>query len=277
MLPFRRILFPIDFSESCQSITPHVAETASRFASEITLIHAFEMPAAIQADDEIRKSEESRLQQFAKEAFPAMHVECLVEAGEPGSVICGAVQRHGIDLVMMPTQGRGGFRRLLLGSITAKVLHDVSAAVWTGVHAAISSHSPQVPYRSILCALNTDEEAPDLVKAAGAIANSYSADLSFVHVVETPPGSWEVDFAPYRKELMDAADLKIRSMARAAGIDPKVIVLHGSISGCIRQEVTERQADLLIVGRGRSQGVLSRIWSSLYETVREAPCPVLSI
>ncbi len=34
----------------------------------------------------------------------------------------------------MPTHGYGPFRRFILGSVTAKVLHDADCPVWTGVH-----------------------------------------------------------------------------------------------------------------------------------------------
>ena len=34
----------------------------------------------------------------------------------------------------MPTHGYGPFRRFILGSNTAKVLHDADCPVWTGVH-----------------------------------------------------------------------------------------------------------------------------------------------
>ena len=48
----------------------------------------------------------------------------------------------------------GRVRRFLLGSVTAKVLHDVSAAVWTGVGAELSEHPVKIPYQSIVCALD---------------------------------------------------------------------------------------------------------------------------
>jgi len=45
---------------------------------------------------------------------------------------------------MMPTHGLGGFRRFLLGSVTAKVLHDADCPVWTGVHLERAPHSKQL-------------------------------------------------------------------------------------------------------------------------------------
>jgi hypothetical protein len=42
---------------------------------------------------------------------------------------------HHVDLVMMPTHGVGTFRSFLVGSVTAKVLHDANCPVWTAAHA----------------------------------------------------------------------------------------------------------------------------------------------
>jgi hypothetical protein len=41
---------------------------------------------------------------------------------------------NNITLIAMPTHGYGLFRRFLLGSVTAKVLHDADCPIWTGVH-----------------------------------------------------------------------------------------------------------------------------------------------
>ncbi|MBL8214155.1 MAG: universal stress protein [Bryobacterales bacterium] len=285
MLPFRRILVPVDFSRSCRALTPHVVEMARYFNAEITLLHAFDLMAPYFDDVELGpgyhetlcRREQQRLQEYAEELFPPAMVRFLVDSGEPGAVICNAVRRHGCDLVMLPTHGRGGFRRLLLGSVAAKVLHDVSCAVWTGVHEQLRDRPLPVPYRTILCALNNDDEASDVLRAAAAIAVSFDAKLALLHVVVTPPTAFEADFAPYRAQLVDMADMQIRRMAHEAGIDAPLVIREGNIAAQVREEVLERSADLLVVGRGHAQGALGRLWSGLYETVRESPCPVLSI
>ena len=79
---------------------------------------------------------------------------------------------------MLATHGHGPVRRFLLGSITAKVLHDVGAAVWTGVGAALADHPVRIPYQSIVCPLDDSQEAEGVLRAAALasrIANCFHA------------------------------------------------------------------------------------------------------
>jgi nucleotide-binding universal stress UspA family protein len=230
-------------------------------------------PGAI---DEMQRLEEQRLQEFVAQMFPGLRVETFLQRGEPGSVIHDVVRHQGADMIMMPTHGRGPLRRLLLGSVTAKVLHDVSAAVWTGAQAAVEAH-PHGTYKSILCAVDLRAEAEAVLQAGTALARSYKAQLSLVHVVEMPSSSPEVDVTPFRDELMQAADSRVREWKEKLGIDAPHTTIEGATADEVCREAARRQADLVVVGRGNIQGTLSRIWSHLYSIVRDCPCPVLSI
>ncbi|MGA8595805.1 MAG: universal stress protein [Bryobacteraceae bacterium] len=44
--------------------------------------------------------------------------------GDPAAAIVKCAQAEQVDLIMMPTHGYGPYRKFLLGSVTAKVLHD---------------------------------------------------------------------------------------------------------------------------------------------------------
>ena len=55
----------------------------------------------------------------------------VADADDPGFRIADFAHGHGVDLIMMPTHGLGLFRSLLVGSATAKVLHDAQCPVWT--------------------------------------------------------------------------------------------------------------------------------------------------
>src|SRR5690242_9756388 len=106
MLPFRKILFPVDYSDSCRAIIPYVRAMVRHFSAELTLIHAYALQPAFAAStpegtlvyDEVvaadpawpgdmRAGEENGLREFAKMAFPGEHVETVVDEGEAGNVI----------------------------------------------------------------------------------------------------------------------------------------------------------------------------------------------
>jgi nucleotide-binding universal stress UspA family protein len=286
MIPFRKILFPVDYSTRCETVVPYVKETARRFKADLTLVHAYAPDPLAYRQFSVgepdlmtaaRLNEERRLQQYALETFPGEHVEYFAELGEAGSVIANVIQRQGTDLVMLATHGRGPFRRLLLGSVAAKVLHDIGAAVWTGVGSDLQDHAPQIPYKSVLCALDDSDEAEGVMTAAAALACDYQARLRLVHVVEMPPATFEVDFAPYRKDLIDAADFRLRELKGRLDLNVPHEVIDAPVADGVRDEALRRKADLIIIGRGRVQGTFSRIWSNVYPIVRESPCPVLSI
>jgi len=209
--------------------------------------------------------------------FPAQHVESIAELGEAGTVVHKVVQHQGTDLVMMATHGRGPIRRLLLGSVAAKILHDVSAAVWTGIGSNLTYQAPRIPYKSVLCALDDSDEAEGVLKAAAAFACSYRAQLWLVHIVETQPTTSEIDFSPYKKDLMDAADSRLRELKGALEVNAPHAVIDAAVPDGVRQEAIRRKADLVMTGRGRAQTTFNRMWSHLYPIVRESPCPVLSI
>ena len=295
MLPFRKILFPVDYSAPCRATIPYVKDMARHFSAELMLVHAYALrPAFITRDlegvmvyndlsadpaavEESRRIETERIRQFAAGMFPEQRVESIAEEGEAGAAIHRVLQHRGADLVMMPTRGDGPLRRFLLGSVTAKVLHDVSAAVWTGVGSALENHQPAIPYKSIVCALDESDEAEAVLRAAAALAKSYQAALALVHVLEMPPATPEMDFSMFRKELIEASHGRMRDLKGRLNLDVPDTVVDVGITAGIREEIARRKADLLVVGRGHDQGAIGRIWSRLYAIVRDSPCPVLSV
>jgi nucleotide-binding universal stress UspA family protein len=287
MLPFRKILFPVDYSPPCQAIVPYVQEMAGRFSAELTVCHAYAPLDAIihnellvtdpELEAKTQALEKERVRQFARQNFPGQEFDAAAALGESGSVIDRLAEEQRADLVMLATRGHGPVRRLLLGSITSKVLHDVSAAVWTGVGAASPDHAAKIPYRSILCALDDSVEAEAVLRAAASLASAYNAQLWIVHVVPTPPAYPDLDLREHTAKLTEQAQLKLRELKATLGVDAPHTVIDALLGEGIQQEVIRRKADLLVTGRGHSSGTFSRLWSHLYSIIRDSPCPVLSV
>src|SRR4051812_8787795 len=143
MVAIRHILFPVDFSERCRAAAPYVRSMALEFGAKITMLSAvrpvaltgMEAGAATFVDpEELRFAAQGHLDEFLANDFDALELARKAVVGDPADCITEFAHNQNVDLVMMPTHGYGPFRRLLLGSVTAKVLHDVECPVWTGAH-----------------------------------------------------------------------------------------------------------------------------------------------
>lgn len=289
MFPFRRIVLPVDYSDACLSICPYVSEMTQRFSAELHLVHAFEgstliygefgweAAATLPTEEQLRQREQERLAEFAAERFAGLNPQLVVEMGPAAIVIENAVRRTMADLIMMPTHGRGIFRRLLLGSVTAKVLHDLSCALWTSRHAAAIDQMVVLPYRDILCAVDLGEDTRSVIQSAATIAEAYSAKLSVVHAVLPQSPTWEMGFDPYAHHIIDSAEAALQEIVNGLGLEAPTQVLVGGMAESIREAAIARESDLLVVGRGHYQGAISRVWSHLYSIIRESPCPVMSV
>ena len=281
MIPFRRILFPVDFSDASRSIVPYVKGMSEHFGAELTLMHAYQPPAVLYGElgpadlgwPELAHKVEERLEKFADEFFPGATL--LLEEGGPGDAIPRVVERQGIDLVMMTTHGHGPFRRMLLGSVAAKVLHDAGCSIWTAAPAARTAHWP---VKSMVCALPWDGEAQGVAMAAASLAKSFDARLALMHAVEVPPPTFELDVTPFREQLRAGAKRFLTTVQEEAAPSAEIIVVDGhSTASLVRDEAEKRAADLVVVGRGHAQARLSFLSSGLYGIVRESVCPVLSM
>lgn len=285
MNKFTHILFPVDFSERCEASIPFVEEMARRENARLTLLsvahpyYAGGVAGAPVIDtQQMLSATKAELDEFAGK-FSYKPESVIAEIGDPATAIVDFVRTHKVDLVMMPSHGYGPFRQLLLGSVTAKVLHDVDCAVWT------TAHRPEVPAQDhvephmIVCAVDANEQgATEIIRRAAELSRELEAKLRFVHVV---PGieAWperQMDLE-FEEEIRANAKRSIEEMESAAGVDAPVCVPVGSVADAVSEEAVRHGADLLIIGRGTLQGTLGRLRTHAYGIIRTAPCPVLSI
>jgi nucleotide-binding universal stress UspA family protein len=294
MTPFRKILFPVDFSAATIAMVPLVREIAQRFDASVTVLNAFNLvrtyslapdvegmsgvePSAIpytEALQELRDRRERRLEQFASTRFSGISHSTRIEDGDPTLVIEWAARNDNADLIMMPTKGMGKFRRLLLGSVTAKVLHDVTCPVLTSAHEPQPTLTASDGLQSILCAVALSSQSDAVFRAAGFLAQAYGARICLLHI-EPSPG--ENCLPTVSEEIVRSYERALDSDRRGKGANPSVRIQDAAIPEGIRQTAIEEAADLVVVGRGHMQGTISQAWSHLYSIIRESPCPVLSV
>jgi len=286
---FQGILFPVDFSERSRAAAPFVLSMAQRYSAPVVLLHVLQPPPPIyggmntvypEAYDLTGLAEDLRgeLVKFAEAELPKVSVKFVVETGDPGTVIAEYAEDEKMDLIAMPTHGYGAFRRALLGSVTAKVLHDSKVPVWTSAHAPEPSHRAHPQPRHILCALRLKPESRHTLEMAIGVASDSDATVELVHVA--PEGELSALNTEERLQemLVDAARTELVKIQEAAGSDVEMILAGGNIATLVRNVALRKRADLVIVGRGclHSSGI-GRLRSSAYAIIRESPCPVLSV
>src|SRR5271170_7240066 len=141
-----KILVPIVFADTSRHVVRQAAWLARRFHAEVILLHVvtpLNFPAGVlESGHEItaRDLHAHIVQQAQKDLdqtrpeLDGIAVTRVLLRGSPAHEIARTIRERSVDLVVMATHGEGAFHRLLLGSITAKVLHESACPVWTGAH-----------------------------------------------------------------------------------------------------------------------------------------------
>jgi len=290
VVSFERILFPVDFSQQCTAVAPLVKAMAARFNSEVILLHVVEVPpswfgtpeaGAYDALIDISSMLDDR-REALRTFFPAesggISVQRCVQWGDPASHISQYARQKKIGMIMLPTHGYGPFRSLLLGSVTAKVLHDAECPVWTTAHACEIATNADKPWRQMVCAVDDDARDLGLLRYAAELASGQGAKLRLVHAVagfEEEPGDGVND--PLREFLFGVARERIDKLQAEAGTKLELCLASGVPGKVVRDVARQHAADLVLVGRGRIQQHFGRLRSNAYAIVRDAPCPVISV
>jgi nucleotide-binding universal stress UspA family protein len=287
MQAFQKILFPVDMSDTCTAAAPFVGALVKKFNAELTLLHVLEMPPGYVTDwygymalvdtEAIRTARQSEFDLYLKDKFEGLKVGRVMLEGDAAHEITQFAQEHGMDLIMMPTHGYGIFRSLLLGSVTAKVLHDAACPVWTGVHVE-ETPPASATFANIMCAVDLTAKSIPTMQFASKLAHDFKAKLWLVHAVpgaETRPEKYfDADLQVF---LQDEARKALTKMQQDAGIVAQLCLGAGEVPHVVREAALHHAADLLVIGRGHATRALGRLRTNVYSIIRQSPCPVISV
>jgi len=278
MPKIKKVLFPVDFSERCFGAARYVEALAGRFEAELLLLHVVEFGdrALIPQLEQTRKHQ---LDEFLEDELKHYTTKRLCLLGDPAVKIVETVRSWEPDLVMMPTFGVGFYRRMLLGSVTTKILHDVECPVWTDVHAEQAPPLEKIVCSRVLCAVGLDQRSSCVLKWAQFLADEYQAKLSIVHAVPAavtagPTYALDQEYASY---LAQDAAKRIEDLQQSAGSKAAAIIAAGSPVEVVTKAAHEFGADLLILGRHGRGGPLGHLRQNAYSILRDSPCPAISI
>jgi universal stress protein A len=137
---WKKVLCPIDFSETSRHGMMEALEIGRRHGARVRLLHVLEEPwatsqvALLAPPEAVGRYRESVLtdlaawKKIADDIAPGCAVSELL-TGHPATEIVRVARENGMDLIVMGTHGRRGIRRLLMGSVADEVVRSAPCSV----------------------------------------------------------------------------------------------------------------------------------------------------
>jgi nucleotide-binding universal stress UspA family protein len=309
----KRVLVPIDFSETAAGAARYADALAQRVGARVTLLHvvpplSFDYAMAEPTES---RAQELRLQRLgaaerALASFPSPGGRALARepiravaegdaaeqilayrsstakpSGFAAPAIAGAsdslVRAKEADLIVMPTRGRSALQRwLTIGSVTQRILHDADCPVLAGVDFSHAGVPLQLDH--ILCAVDLGEKTHPVLAWGAGLSRDLGAQLSIVHAMpHLGEAAADVVDPGWRPTLQSRLRDRVATAAAAAGAKGEVIVEPGEPHSVVAATASRLGARLVIIGRGMHDDLIGRLRAHAFEIIRQSPCPVVSL
>jgi len=285
---FDRILFPTDGSDGAATAFDHTLELARAHDATVYVLNVAntsrDSVTQIRGEviDTLEREGETIVQEAAERAS-ARDVPTVTEVvqGEPYSTIVDYAPANDVDLIVMPTHGRSGLERFLLGSTTERVVRRSEVPVLTV--RPDDDVSVRYPYRNVLVPTDgSDPASAALDLAVGVVAADESA-LHLLSVVDVASLGVDVraDIAvdsleESARDILEAAE----RTATTAGVEPAAtrVEFGTAIARVVRNYVDNNDVDLIVVGTHGRTGFDRYVLGSVTEKlIRTATVPVLTV
>jgi nucleotide-binding universal stress UspA family protein len=282
----KEILFATDFSTASLAALPFAAAIARAFHSHVHLLHLV-MPETYQfLPPEGMPLASTSLEEDAQARMRELHASSILKNVEVSSsevvkgelgLLLRRIEERNIDLLVIGTHGRQGFRRLLLGSIAEEIIRHAPCPVLTvGPHARFSSDAGFHP-RHVVFATDASADSFRALPNAVVFAKKECSDLAMVHVLTNGrEGTAEASaFAALMRESLHHA-IPLHAIKSCS---PEVLVSFGDPVEQILKAAQDRESELIVMGARSSSVKLEKKHSKgvSYGVITGANCPVLTV
>lgn len=289
-----RILCPVDFSAPSRHAMERAVDAGRRWNAQITIVHVhttlvpwgpfpgvhgnvpvLPAPSPEELAEEVRR--------FYSLSDKEVSADIVLRTGSPAREIVDVAEESAADLVVMGTHGRGSLDRIMLGSVTERVLRTTRTPVLTvPPHDATAGTSP-MRYATVLCGIDFSHASMRAMQYAFAFAMDETAKVILLHVVEgtsdLPRETAHFHVPEYETFLVQDTTARL-----AAAVPPQVrqYAVENQVSvGKAHREIvrvaTDTNADLIVMGV-HGEGVKERWFGSTTgHVIRGADCPVLTV
>ncbi len=277
------ILVATDFSAASEAALRFGSALARQQRAKLYLFHALPLPAGypkpMEPVPEISGDEnEANIRLAAALSAPeftGITHEALLCRGELWPALEANIRKFSVDLVVVGTHGREGWKKLLLGSVAEQVFRQASCPVLTvGPHVELDTLQDG-GFRRVLYTSNFSESSLRALPYAITLARQ---NLSLLHVLCPDFNASEYGAAVFDSEDVIETRERLRHLL-PAGMDADEMVEIGLPASTILRVAREQNASLIVMGVNPSSRFAATHlpWATAHRVICDAHCPVLTV
>jgi len=295
----RSVLIADDFSPASEKALRHGVAIAQKYRAKLYLTHVVSSvgldiagPDAIAqattlASRDLREKERELL---VSGVLKDMDHDVIIRQGNVWTELKAVIKEENIDLIVLGTHARTGLKRLVLGSVAEQIFRQACCRVLTvgpcsPPDAVLATNGTPRP---VLFATDFSEASLKALPQAADLANQRRATLVLLHVVSLVDrlrgNSWygpsDLDRMKTEAELASRKRLEESAVNLQGILPPTYITAFGEPAEEILQAARKLSPEVLVMGLGCRHYVdtISHFpWSTAYEVVSNAACPVLTV
>lgn len=303
-LGFKSVLIATDFSAASERALAYALPIVRRYRSMVSIVHAIlpETRESITWDplprelDRQRLEAEQEMARLAKEArIKDLNPLMLLEQGPVWDVLSSAIQRENTDLLVLGTHGRGGLKKLALGSVAEEALHLAACPVLTIGPNVPPADPRRTEFRAILFATDFGPASARAFPYALSLAEECQAKLILLHIAppvplavigpgEYCPGAYIAqDLTEWQATIKAQSAQRLRKLVPSDAkltSQPEYVVGMDFVPEGILGTAAAHNVELIVMGANRvlSARVAAHLpWALTHDVICEARCPVLTV
>jgi nucleotide-binding universal stress UspA family protein len=276
------ILFATDFSPCAETARLYVQALASRYQSQVHLMHVIDQGAAFKGPDAglsidiSRRSGEESLTRLGNELVSQkIRVQLVLGEGvDPATEILQAAQDKSVHLLVIGTRGHKGLARLVLGSTAEALIHRARCPILAIGPAVVPPKQP-LNLQRIVYATDFSPEAAKACVFASSFAQDFGAHLYLCHVLPEHPHA--MNDQELNERFISELEKLIPDVARE-WCEPECVLEHGVATDGILLLAQRVNADLIVLGtRSASHWYDTFKTGVAFQVISSSTCPVLTI
>jgi nucleotide-binding universal stress UspA family protein len=293
----KNILCATDFSNFSNLTIPYGVALAREFNAKLYICHVIDFSSIaiygefqlnpVDQQNRIKKQAAEQLDQLIGEQ--PVKWEPLITAGHIADEVSRLVEEKEIDLVIAATRGRSGLKRLILGSVTERLMRVLSCpllVVHSPEHEFVNPINQKIRLKKILVGCDFSPDSDLAFQHALSLAQEFEASLHLAHVIE--PSVYKDLSKPdntlgeeIQQGLHDRLTKKLIAMVPEEARNwctPATCILEGQPYEELGRYAKAEDMDMIVLGV-RGHGLVKTLFlgSTTDRVIRQAPCPVLSV